>query len=159
MQQLERTERYLKRMQRLYSGVPASWEERNNYEDDVYTFFIHCHHIQDWFVELNLLGATREDVNELINGIQALRICADICNATKHYKITRKLRSPDQPHIVSRKHVGHSEGPMGDAQPILMSTFTILSDGKKYDVLEVAEACINAWHAFIEWLKSGRPSE
>jgi len=74
MEQLERAQRYLQKIRRLYVGVPALWDDRNKYEDDVLSFFIHCHHIRDWIVALNTLGITPAEVDRFSDHHECLCI-------------------------------------------------------------------------------------
>lgn len=46
MEQVERTERYLNRIRKIYEGTSILWEERRYYEDDVISFFMHCYHMR-----------------------------------------------------------------------------------------------------------------
>jgi hypothetical protein len=159
MEQLERTRRYLDRMRRLYRGVPAEWDRRREFEDDVYSFFVHCYHVRDWFFQMNKINLTEKELEEFVGKHHALRICADLCNGTKHCRLTKKLRTKDQPHLIGRKSVGHSEGTAPEQESILSSQFTILSEGVQYDALELAEACMFAWDDLVNWLKANTPPE
>ena len=48
MEQFDRVERYLKRIRNIYSGDNLIfWDDRAYVEDDIFSFFIHCHHLQD----------------------------------------------------------------------------------------------------------------
>lgn len=152
MEQLERAERYLERMRRLYAGVPALWDDRHQYEDDVLSFFVHCYHIRDWIVALNTLGITSPEVDQLIDRHECLRICADLCNGTKHCRISRKLRAPRRPHIVLRRHEDEDVG--ASARSLLKSRFCVLAYGKTFDALEVAEDCIRIWNEYMSELDS-----
>ena len=159
MQQLERTRRYLDRIRRLYRGVPAEWDRRLEFEDDVYSFFVHCYHVRDWFFHLNKINLTEKELEGFVEKHHALRICADLCNGTKHCTLTKKLRTNDQPHLIGRKSVGHSEGIIPGQESILSSQFTIMSEGKQYDALEVAEACMFAWDDLVKWLHANTPPD
>lgn len=159
MEQLERTQRYLERMRRLYRGVPAEWERRHEFEDDVYSFFVHCYHVRDWFLHLNKINLTEKELEEFIGKHHALRICADLCNGTKHCTLTRKRRTKDQPRLFGRKSVGHPQSSNTSQDAFLSSRFTILSGGVTYDALEVAEACMFAWTNLVVWLRENTPSE
>lgn len=151
MEQLERTRRYLKRIRNIYSGVPYIEETREYYTDDIYSFFIHCHHIRDWIAELNLTGITKKDLNEFVRKHNELRICADFCNGTKHCSIKEKLLwTTRQPHLVSKKF--ESEG-RNNVIYTTKGAFEIMSEGKFYDALKLAESCMNLWDNFIEQMR------
>jgi hypothetical protein len=125
----------------------------------VYSFFVHCYHVRDWFFHLNKVNLTEKELEDFIGRHHALRICADLCNGTKHCTLKRNLRTKSQPYLIGRKSVGHSEGTTPGQESILSSQFTILSDGLKYDALEVAEACMFAWDDLVAWLQANTAPE
>lgn len=151
MEQVERTRRYLTRLRRIYSGVPYPADTREYLVDDALSFVMHCHHIRDWIIHLNRAGITERDVDAFIDQHLELRICADLCNGTKHYRLTRKKRTPRQPHLAGRRFV--STG-MGDEIRTTKGKFLIVSDQTILDALELAEACMTLWEAFILKIES-----
>ncbi|EPF6752170.1 hypothetical protein NPI09_004770, partial [Escherichia coli] len=74
-----------------------------DYDDDVISFFIHCYHIRDWIIHLNTLNIRANHVDIFINEHQALKICADLANGSKHCKLTRSMRTGRQPHIAAKQ--------------------------------------------------------
>jgi|SRR3989338_607220 len=151
MEQIERTRRYLKRVRDIYAGVPYIKKGmREYYVDDVLSFFIHCYHIADWIVTLNVLGVKRENVDTFINAHPELRICADLCNGTKHCDLRNK-RTKRQPHLGSWSF--ESDGTNGVFHTT-KGEFQILSDGNWYDALDLAESCMRLWDDFVAELKT-----
>jgi hypothetical protein len=147
MEQIERARRYLERIRSSYAGVPRRDDGRDYYSDDVCSFFVHCHHIGDWVVALNRVGVTKADVDSFVDGHVELRICADFCNATKHCKLTRKLRSSREPHLARTQLDSSGER---EAEPVITRCkFWILADGELYDALKLAEACMALWDEFV----------
>ena len=68
MEQFERTKRYLLRIGKIYEGIfSSSAHDKDGYDDDVISFFIHCYHIRDWIIHLNRLGITAQQVDSYIN--------------------------------------------------------------------------------------------
>ena len=146
MRQLDRSNRYLARLRKIYQGVPAAWEDRHAHEDDAYTFFMHCYHVRDWMIELNRAGATAKHIDQYINDNQCLKICADLCNGAKHCRITRNTRTGSQPHIIYREH---EHGTLGKVE-ILKSSYTIYAQDQTFDALELAESCMQAWATLVQ---------
>ncbi|EEB7841207.1 hypothetical protein GNY41_22395, partial [Salmonella enterica subsp. enterica] len=104
MEQIERSKRYLNRIEKIYAGIfSSSGHDKEDYDDDVVSFFIHCYHIRDWIIELNTLNIKSGQVDTFINKHQALKICADLANGSKHCKLTRSLRTGRQPHIAAKQ--------------------------------------------------------
>jgi hypothetical protein len=149
MEQIERTRRYLKRLKDIYNEVPYTLDTRDYYTDDVYSFFIHCYHIRDWIIRLNRLGLGPKDVDTFIDAHNELRICADLCNGTKHCELKYTLRTNSQPHIASTSFV--SAGTNNEMKTT-QGQFYILSDEKFYDALQLAESCMKLWDEFVNQL-------
>lgn len=154
MEQFERTRRYLNRVRNIYSGTFSSiGHDKDLYDDDVISFFIHCYHIRDWLIHLNKVGVTAKQVDQFINDHVPLRICADLANGSKHCKLTKSLRTDRQPHIVSKEHKT-SLWITGDGGGECMeSKYRVLSDGVIYDALDLAEESFELWSHFINDMK------
>lgn len=150
MKQLERAKRYLKRIEQIYAGVFCSKDyDKDAYEDDVVSFFIHCYHVRDWIVHLNRLGINARDVDAYINSHKALKICADLANGSKHCKITRTLRTGRQPHFgaTGRRESTWISG--GGGGEVVKSSYTILSGTEFIDALVLAKECIELWDEYV----------
>ena len=150
MEQIERTRRYLNRLRSIYRGVPHTQDNREYYTDDVYSFFIHCYHIRDWIVQLNIVGVSEKDVDTFINAHKELRICADLCNGTKHCVLTRNMRTDRQPHLAGKSFTSIG---MPDQICTIKGKFRILSGNEYHDALDIAESCMRLWDDFVASLK------
>jgi hypothetical protein len=147
MEQIERTRRYLERIRRIYRGVRYSLRTSADSTDDVYSFFIHCHHIRDWIKELNRIGITKKDLDAFIRSHKELRICADLCNGAKHCRLEEGRKwTKRKPHIIQRTFTS------GGKRRLAKTTgkFVIMSDGTLHDALELAEQCMKLWDEFVE---------
>ena len=102
MEQIDRANRYLERLQSVYGGIFTTSDDRNLYKDDTITFFMHCYHVRDWIIHLNKVEIVASHVDEFINSHNELKICADLCNGSKHYRLQRNIRSGRQPHIAGK---------------------------------------------------------
>lgn len=151
--QFERTKRYLERIRKIYHGVPAEWCARHDYHDDVHSFFVHCYHVRDWIVTLNKIGVSAKDVDRYIDSQDCLRLCADLCNASKHCELIHKTRSQANPYISMTQHRGGMKPMNGQHLQILRSTFTIVAGTRFIDALELAEQCVSAWESYILTLR------
>lgn len=76
-----------------------------------------------------------------------------MANGSKHCKLTRTSRTSSQPRIVG-KYRETSTWLFGNGgTEITKLKYTILSENKTYDVLEIAEECVFLWSEFIERLQ------
>jgi hypothetical protein len=149
MEQMQRAERYLQRIQEIYEGCPQKYDEVLFYEDDVISFFIHCHHISDWIIELNKWDETKQAINKYINKHKELVICADLCNVQKHCELKR-VRGDRAPHIVSAQCSTTAYGSEPKKLGTFKAKYQILADNQIYDVLELAEKCMGLWQDYTK---------
>ncbi|OEA47682.1 hypothetical protein BBM62_06400 [Vibrio parahaemolyticus] len=112
-------------------------EKLGYHEDDVYSFFLYCHHLQDWVEELNQVGITQEDIKMFVKSHTVLRICADLANATKHCKLKHQ-KVTGYKHQPSISGSLHQDNTFGNG---VKSKFSLISGYAYYDALEVAEEC------------------
>ena len=143
MEQFERAERYLQKIKNIYHGKCDKILGRNtkfhdpHYEDEILSFFMHCYHIKDWIEHLNKNDLKKKEIESFINKNQCLKICADLCNGTKHCKLTRHPRSGKEPYIASGTL---SEGNW---------TYEIAGPDQLHDALALAIECMDCWRHYI----------
>jgi len=154
LEQIERTKRYLKKLEHIYAGIFSSTgHDKDAYDDEVISFFIHCHHIRDWIVHLNKVGVTARQVDAYIDSQRALRICADLANGSKHCKLTRSLRSNRQPHIVGKERHTSIWLTGGGGGEVMKSKYTVVCNTELIDALELATECVQLWESYTSELK------
>ncbi|WNB75844.1 hypothetical protein [Methylomonas koyamae] len=155
MEQLERTKRYLKRVEEIYAGIfSSSGHNKEVYDDDVISFFIHCYHVRDWIIHLNKVGVTARQVDCYIDKHRALRICADLANGSKHCKLTRSLRNDCQPHIAGKERHTSSWLAGSEGGEVMKCKYTILSKTEFVDALELAAECVQLWESYVRELET-----
>lgn len=155
MEQFERAKRYLARIEIIYAGIfSEAGHNREAYDDDVISFFIHCYHVRDWIVHLNKVGITARQVDLYIDSHQALRICADLANGSKHCKLTRSLRSDHQPHIAGKERHTTTWLTGNGGGDVMKCKYTVLSNTVFVDALELARECIQLWELYMLELKT-----
>lgn len=142
MEQFDRVERYLKRIRNVYSGDNLIlWNDRACVEDDILSFFMHCHHLQDWVSNLNKVGVTSKQTKQFIEDHESLKICADLANKSKHCRLTKKSWSNVKPRLA-----GFQYKSVGDSNhPGIQGKFLIVTNDAIFDVLELAESCWHLW--------------
>lgn len=153
MEQLERAKRYLARMEKIYEGIFSSSHDRESYDDDVVSFFIHCYHVRDWIIHLNKLGITAKEVDLYINSHRCLMICADLANGSKHCKLTRSLRTERQPHISGKRRDTSGWLTGNGGGEVMTCKYTVLSNEEFLDALDLARDSILLWDKYTETLQ------
>ena len=99
LEQYERMRRSYDRFREIKPGLTKKIS--SDYEDDIYAFFMQCYHLKDW-IKNDTSVKTRTpdigtDVEQFVNGSEALSLCADICNSLNHLELKRssKRRTPE----------------------------------------------------------------
>lgn len=150
MEQLGRAERYLAKIRGIYAGTFKQSHDRDVYEDDLVSFFMHCYHIRDWIVRLNRVGVKAKDVDDFINANLCLRLCADLCNGSKHCKLDRAARSGSQPHISGKVYEASSWLTGSGGGEVLRAKYSIVTSIGIVDALQLAEECMECWRKFLD---------
>ena len=88
--QYYRMKRWYYLLEKMRKSTEVDDDPTINYIDVIYAFFQNCHHLKDWIKNDHL--KTNPDVEQFINENECMKICADICNGSKHYSDT-SLRS------------------------------------------------------------------
>lgn len=154
--QFLRVKRYLKKV-RLIATKQFPEGVDDHVEDEVYAFFLNCHHLKDWVSKDSSLGIGQEKVTKFIESETCLTICADLANAHKHRGLAANKRSRKKPlpkempdfiypicvHINQR------------IKPVTLGLEAkIKSDYGEYDYLDLAEECVKAWEIFLRASKA-----
>ena len=143
LEQLHRMERALNNLDRIYSGssgaIPAE-----DCRDTVLSFFQNCYHLKDWLIN-DASGTFRKDaVENFVNVSRELRLCADLCNGSKHLKLTKPPRSNENPRLGAQSvtvDLGAERN---------MYSFAVDTTSGQIDALVLARQCCGLWRGFIK---------
>lgn len=141
-EQFERLLRSYARLESIYKGR-AHDTRSENYRDEVYTFFSNCYHLKDWLKNDPGFSGAKE-VENYINANQELQLCADICNAHKHFRLD-KPRSTEQPRVGGQK----IDLKLGAREIAIKVKFTIDTGSGPIDAFDLATKCLELWKAFL----------
>lgn len=146
--QFNRAQRYVNRLRDGYQGREFTRNGENvEWEDDMYSTFIHIHHIRDWFVDSELKKEAKKYTYENFH----LKRCAWIANLWKHSEVL-----PSVPARVGRLPtfltITASNVPSLDKPPTQRYPFVFEFSGnhtETFESLELAEGGLQAWETFI----------
>ena len=144
-EQLARAHRYLKRIRTIYSEAPHIGDAGDYHADDIFSFFIHCHHIGDWIATLNFPDITYHEVHSFIRFHPELCICSDMSNIAKHNHLTKRTKTRCRPYLsLKARHTA-------DINEVVsgMRGYLIVVGEHSYDALELAETCMKLWDWFV----------
>jgi hypothetical protein len=115
-----------------------------NYDDEVFAFFLNCYHLKDWIKNDEKAGiAAQNDVESLINSSYPLRLCADICNSHKHLKLSFP-RSDEYPRLAKTHYSVH-----GGTPTTVTVKYEIETSNGPVDAFTLATQCVDEWQSFI----------
>jgi len=126
------------------------------YEDDVWSFFQNAWHLKDWVKnDSELSQQYRDAVESDVSAIEALQLCADLANRSKHLRLTRKRLDADISKRSTHIHAGTVNLSLSGKPPTSTPgygelVFTIIAaDGREFDVIETAQQAVNAWRSLL----------
>ncbi|MFJ6558168.1 hypothetical protein ACIQNT_39015 [Streptomyces luteogriseus] len=128
-------------MRAVYTGAPGGIDEAI---DRVLCFFEAVHHLKDWLGNDRAVEVKKADGDALINSCPKLQLCADLANGSKHLTLRPdRTRTGDPSTRIARNDASVLLG-TGSAY-----RFYVVSGGKEYDVLQIAEDAVNEWSRFF----------
>lgn len=144
-EQYERVKRWYERLSTINQGRQHDLSSVN-YEDEVYIFFLNCYHLKDLIKNDAAAGSVaQKKVEKFIESSRSLSLCADICNAHKHLKLTTS-KSHENPIFGKKNHSLH----LGSGLPTTISVkYEIDTTNGKIDAFTLATDCISEWESFI----------
>jgi hypothetical protein len=144
--QHERVGRWHKRLSAIRRGIPPDMSQAEAL-DVVYAFFMNCYHLRDWIINSGF--KPKAEVDGFIRGHPDLKLCGDICNGLKHFRVDPKKAwasstwSTASVTTFSFPPGTHEAGPIPGVQWV----FTV--DGTEIDMFDLAGRCVAAWDRFL----------
>jgi hypothetical protein len=157
LEQLARIKRWKSRIDDFrFSNSPDI--EISNQLDFIYAFFINCYHLKD-FLEYSKLVSDKV-ISKFVEKNIEMQICRYICFESKHCSITQ-AHSGITDSSTGEKVIHGLTGCIiieGDPfqeilkydNPIKNGKYSILVNGKNYDLFELADKCVKLWETFLE---------
>jgi hypothetical protein len=116
----------------------------DEYLDIAYAFFMNCYHLKDWIKNDPTIDVSSNTIEEYVNSIECLSICADICNGLKHLKLERP-RNDKEPKIeVFPLYDTVLPGERSRRNVFYIGTIDGLRDPRK-----IAKCCVKSWEKFL----------
>lgn len=150
-------------IERAMGQVMASPDEAR---DMLFHLFQDAYHLKDWIK--NDSTAVTGDVEKFVKAHPPLALCGDLCNGTKHYKLT-STKTGDlttsfasqsvsvRPGVaVGRASVGGESSSAAAADPSefgprpALHSWEVLSAERVYDALTLADEVVATWKSWLE---------
>lgn len=122
-------------------------------EDFVYAFCQSAYHLRDWLQESG--AASQAELDALMKATPALKLCRDICNGSKHFRLDSNRTETD--HIgLMREYVPPigSTDTSGNSRPRI---FVFEGQDGAIEMVEIRDLmreCVEAWSRFCARLPS-----
>jgi len=111
--------------------------------DCTFNFAVTGYHIAEWVRGHN--SSLKPAVDGFLRGITELQACRDICNASKHFQITRYV--PDTADVYHSAPPPRASENDEDAHKRIK---VLMSDGTKFELLSFADAVVSKWENFFQ---------
>ena len=138
---------------RLESSASACNEQQ--IADCLFDFCGTGYAIKDWLKENGTSAFGPTDVEKYLSSTPVLSACRDICNACKHYTITRYAPNTGDVYasagpatVTALSQPASGVGLESDTKP-KFRVKVLLNDGTKYEVTELAKLVLEAWSKFF----------
>ena len=138
--QYERVKRWHGLVQHI--GTQRKIGDTEQEHDFVCAFFQNCYHLRDWLHNTHAVPA--KSLEEFFREHEPMRVCRDICNGTKHWRI-------DHPSVDAAFSIGREYVPANwpTDRPQLNASWFIICGSTKYDIFQLADACVALWDSFL----------
>ncbi len=147
-EQYNRVKRWYKKFQEIDEGF-RQYQNSEYYVDNVYAFFINCHHLRDWIKNINGTENTenKNHWNKIFDDFEkkneCFKICKEICHAAKHLEL-----NPDR-NKTDPKFTGKAFSYDVYNQELKIK-FNIKTNSGRFDAFELATDCMECWKDFFE---------
>ena len=143
-EQLDRVARWFSRFQDIHRGRSHN-RDADYYIDEINAFFQNCYHLKDWIKhDPSLPSSVTSAVEGHVDSSRWLQLCADLCNGTKHLKLTNS-RSREYAEFGKKAY----SVTLGKDQTISLRYEVETSQGIE-DAFEIASNSLAAWEAFLK---------
>lgn len=142
--QLDRARRFLDRVETQMEGFEDMSDVE--FQDDMWSFFQHCWHVKDWLRNDPLASQRPAEVSEACRQAHAsttLMTCRDLCNGTKHLKLTQ----PGAGTGASHSHIDVTIAP--EQGRFEMDCMVDDGHGNLISGKQLARDCIAEWERIL----------
>jgi len=127
----EAVQRWATRCEKCYSDDRCV---SGDFEDFFLAFMVVCYHLRDFVIETG--GLRADEIDRLIQDNEAMRICRDVCNRSKHHSISKAS-------IDDLWSLGREYRPWPDGTPAI--AHFLVAGSEKHEPLDVVRECQRFW--------------
>jgi hypothetical protein len=132
-------------------------QDRTSIADSLFNFAVTAYHVQDWLKASASASYSPTQVDAYLQADQCLRLCREICTASKHHKLSA---APKDAKDISFSATGTFVIPSLDPNNVKLELVTspsftvrvVAFDGSRYEASDFAAHVIQAWEQFFtQW--------
>ena len=130
---------------KLYDAIIS--QNPDSISDAVFNFAVTGYHIKDWLKNEGLSG-----VEKHINDNSMLRLCADLCNGSKHKLLTSPREIIDPVTSINNSELTCDITTITCDATIPINGHTVrmaLTSGKEIEILDFASQVVESWESFF----------
>jgi len=121
-------------------------QEFRDLVDALFNFSITAFHIKDWLISDN--GIDSSEIHGFMNKFTVLQACRDICNANKHYEITRYNPGDVSISSVITELLEVVPTEDGDVDLYGKADICVSVNGEDYRLVVFMEKVIDVWKQY-----------
>ena len=137
-------------VRRLYHRVlivgQGKYTNRDEALDDMFAFFAACYHLRHWVIGSSY--RTKGEVSRFFRRHYELRLCGDLCNGDKHFRLDREQYDITVT-TTARSRVYRSGVPMA-REPWPGEQWLISTTKGDEDMFDFADRCVELWSEFLD---------
>jgi hypothetical protein len=134
-------DRMLRSHQRLHQIAEGAVNAPSSEATDALIHFLQdAYHLKDWVKKDD--SVTTTNVENHIKRSSVMRLCADLCNGTKHLKLTSP-KTGDKEAAIS------SQGTVIRLGSTALHEWTVSSKGRDEDALEFTDKVVKSWSSWL----------
>ena len=146
-------QKQFERVKRFFARIQNQNRSQIEYEDDIWSFFIHAWSLKDWLKNFIKQNSQNYELMNMVEKYDNLKICHDIATFEKHYELGNKKRLDGsmRPGYKTAKYSGKDvELTLGQGNPKFKYKYKIKDeDENEYFVSDLAKNVINDWQTVI----------
>jgi hypothetical protein len=154
-EQYDRMNRSYERLVAVSQGEHPDARSSDTARDVLYHFFQDAYHLKDWIAATT--PAIGGKIEARIKDSTPLRLCADLCNGTKHFRLDprRKHWTDDPTTAFSAQDVTVRPGAAGTGEPAqhALHAWRFTSQGETRDALTLAGDVVGEWDTLLHDLR------
>jgi hypothetical protein len=139
------------RVRRLYARVLSIGQglatDRDSALDEMFAFFAACYHLRYWVTGSGY--RTKDEVRRFFRRHYELRLCGDLCNGDKHFRLESKRAMYDVTvTTMAAQPIVRSGVPL-PREPWPGEQWLIRTANGDEDMFDLADRCVAIWSRFV----------